>query len=149
MRFQITERVHFGYMREPGIYDDITDADALNLSSPRPGLQDGYGRRVDAVRTRMSDAATRSAASTGPARAVAGDTTQTEKENSQDEAKPAPQSIAAVPGGTQPNDPIGRPGDQPTDGFFCRDAKCAGKQPFTSAIARDTHERKKHGRVLA
>jgi hypothetical protein len=46
MRFEITTAVHFGYMRTPGVYDDMTEADAANLSAPRAGLPHGYGRAV-------------------------------------------------------------------------------------------------------
>ena len=46
MRFEITSTIHYGYVRPPGIYDDLTEADAANLSAPRPGLPNGYGRAL-------------------------------------------------------------------------------------------------------
>lgn len=48
VRFEITRSVHYGgYKREPGLYTDLTEADAANLSAPRPGLPNGYGRRLE------------------------------------------------------------------------------------------------------
>ncbi len=145
MRFEITHRIHFGYMREPGVYNDLTEADVRNLSAPRPGLPNGYGRHLptpsvmsaDLRRDIVDQAVTAGAA-------VVATASESREDSVDDTAAPTEEaSVEEVPS-TRPDDPPLGPLD-PDPSLTCRG--CDHK-PFKSEAARNAHERQQHGRVL-
>lgn len=151
MKFEITHRIHFGYMREPGVYEDLTEADARNLSAPRPGLPNGYGRTIPEatvptapdVRVNAAPLATEAGGEVQP---EAEATATVVEELTVEEPTPTPPAVEEVSLGTRPDDPAERPSDPDPTSFACRDGNC--QKPLKSEVARNTHERQKHGRVL-
>jgi hypothetical protein len=145
MLFQITHRIHFGYMRELGVYPDLTEADARNLSAPRPGLPNGYGHVIGAAAITHMPPLTVAAPSVG----VGVSAVPPEQEPAGEEAvehTTTETPIEEVPVGTRSNDsPFGSRGPD-TASLLCRGCE---HKPFKSEAARNAHEQQKHGRVLA
>lgn len=147
MRFEITSRIHFGYMREPGVYEDLSEADALNLSAPRPGFPSGYGRTIDLRPMSAVGQEPETVVDDLPAEIVISDPDSpiVVEESTVEERTAVPPPVEAHPRGTGSDDPSDRPSDTPPISFACRG--CA-KDQFQSEVARNTHERQKHKRVL-
>jgi hypothetical protein len=142
MPFEITTRVHYGYMREPGVYDDLTEADMVNLSAPSEGRPHGFGRVVESPKPSTVESVKKSAA-VQPFEPP-------QEQEPRDEASPSPvvdqpAEPPAVGGG--PDDPAQRPADPEQGPFPCRSEGCR-KGPFPAKVGRDTHERKAHGKTL-
>jgi hypothetical protein len=175
MQFEITTKVHFGYLREPGICDDLTDADIANLSAPRPGLPNGYGRAVPApVRVEAKSPAPAQPEPEAPAPVDAEVVTEASSDLPQEQNPPPADDeneaheralrVQAIGGVVIPpdvtvtafrepqeagsDDQTQRPADPEQGPFPCRSEGCV-KGPFSSRVGRDTHERSKHGKVLS
>jgi hypothetical protein len=138
MRFEITHPIHFGYMRPPGVYDDLTEEDAANLSAPRPGFPNGYGRVIPEPDGKP-EPERRSEPIIEPAPVA-------QPQEPTDETTPAVTGYGAptepLASGTGPNDPPPPPADpEPTACPECgKDFADAG----APAVSLAAHRRAKH-----
>jgi len=125
MPFQITRRVHFGYMREVDVYHDLSDADMDNLERGK------YGHRVGAAASStvvdVDDVSVDAAESS----------TQI---TMSDVSEPTETSNAPEP--TRPDDPQHGSSDPEPQSLHCPDGTCkfrVGAKSFKNAAALEAH----------
>jgi len=137
--FELNATVHYGYLRAPGVYDDLSEADMRALGK--------YGRRIDipSEAPEVTPSAPPSVTEEVPPQTVQVPSDATLDAPPPADASPISTEVPPAASATRPDEASPRPPD--AGPFHCPADGCkfsVGRKHFPTAAARDAHRTQKN-----